>query len=140
MTVHANDTQGAKPSKAASRAAAGAAHGAAVAQACAANAPLPPSPAAPPPTAHAVQRAKPYVPRAETANYAFLIVMLKAELLGGKTDWLKEELIAAADASGLAIKPIKNAGAAAAAAAGNYNKAYDGWSCFRVRKGTFKPN
>lgn len=126
-------TQGPKqPSKGAARAAAAADRGAAVAKACATNAPLPASPAAEPPSAHAQKRAKPYAPRHGSANYAFLIVMYRAHRLG-KSEWGKEELMAAAEASGLANKPIRNVEAAANAAKGNYAGAYDGWSCLRVR-------
>ncbi|KAK9864346.1 hypothetical protein WJX84_006855 [Apatococcus fuscideae] len=77
---------------------------------------------------------KSYVPNLGTANYTFMIVLFK-ETAGGKPFMKKEELIKAAEDSGIAHKPIR----------GNPNNnasqrwQYDGWSSINKLSNTDPP-
>jgi hypothetical protein len=122
---------GRQPSKKAIRAAEGVKSGNIVAKAVLENAPIP--------TTVSMVANSPsnvYMPKQGTANYAFLICMIKAEFQG-KRQWGKDELMDATQASGLATKPLRNANAVAEATKGNYHKTYDGWSCLMARFFTF---
>eukprot|EP00198_Chlamydomonas_reinhardtii_P004704 XP_001694040.1 predicted protein [Chlamydomonas reinhardtii] len=75
---------------------------------------------------------KDYVPRPGTANYAFLVLMYMAKKRDGTTHWTKEDLMAAAQASGLAEKDIRGTKDLSAPGGGaNPANFYDGFSCFR---------
>lgn len=92
----------------------------------------PSPPAAPPEAAGGKKRGKEYVPKKGSANEAFLICMFQAAKLN-KPVFGKQELMQAAEASGIADKSIYGDNVQSNIAAGNYHKAYDGWSSMKVR-------
>lgn len=76
---------------------------------------------------------KEYIPQFGSANYVFLLMLLK-HLRNGKTFMTKSELMDTADESGLSHKPIK--GATVTSHHGGpptgFQHAYDGWSNFKL--------
>lgn len=127
--------KGLKPGSKAARALTNVNHGTSMAAAHGAGqaAPEPPKPPSPPDATKPLARRKEYIPRKGTANYTFLVCMFRGLKLG-KLHYGKEELMQLAEASGLADKPIHGGNAAASVHAGNVHEAYNGWSCFTVRR------
>ncbi|GLC76455.1 hypothetical protein PLESTF_001783200 [Pleodorina starrii] len=74
-------------------------------------------------------RERSYAPNPGTANYAFLIVMYMTWKREKRRQWDKEELMSAAQASGLAAQDIH--GTKDMSAPGKVSNFYCGWSCFR---------
>ncbi|KAL0033716.1 hypothetical protein WJX77_002280 [Trebouxia sp. C0004] len=72
---------------------------------------------------------KEYIPGPGTANWVFLLMLIK-HLRGSKTFMTKTELIGTAEASGLSAKPIKGGGVISYHGGPQTGFVHDGWSCF----------
>jgi crossover junction endonuclease MUS81 len=80
-------------------------------------------------------QSKEYVPRLGSANYAFLIVLYRAQQgENARPHLTKAELMDLAEASGLSSKPIHSRGAGSARLHGSRASRtyYDGWSNFKA--------